>query len=146
MEKKKRKRNADEATLGLMESDAVKDKTQKKRLLIDCLQEIVMIYFRIIKQKIGFHLLPTALEGLSKITHLVNIDMVEDLIVILKNILEKGIEVPTLVRVLTVHCAIRTLSGPGQELNADVDIFMKTLKVKKYFIYNFGLYHLLNLI
>ena len=116
MEKKKRKRTTDDAMLGLMEAEAVKDKTQKKRILIDCLQEIVMIYFRIIKQKIGFHLLPVALEGLGKITHLVNIDMVEDLIVILKGILEKGAEVPILVRALCVNCAIKTLSGPGQEV------------------------------
>lgn len=67
----------------------------------------------------GFGLLPTALEGLGRITHLINIDTVEDLMGILRNILEVLPPAPVDVQALCIHCSLRTLAGPGQELKID---------------------------
>ena len=85
--------------------------------------------FRIIKMKNGFRLFPTVLEGLSKISHLINIDTVEDLLSLMQRLLqdEKNIA-PPLVRLLCVHCALCTLAGPGQELQVDDELFLASLR------------------
>lgn len=127
-ERKKRKQNQDEVELGLLESSATADVGNKKRFQSDCLHEICLIYFRIVKGKVGFSLLPAALDGLSRITHLINIDTVQDLMSLLKGILEQTIPAPVVVQLQCVHCALRTLSGPGAELNLDGDIYLHKLR------------------
>eukprot|EP01035_Chromulina_nebulosa_P017919 gene17919-23539_t len=62
-----------------------------------------MIYFRIIKQKAGTNLLHVVLQGIGRLTHLINIDMVEDL--------------------------IPTLLGPGIELQVDDEHDFKPKKI-----------------
>ena len=42
---------------------------------------------RVIKMKVGFALMPIALEGLGRISHLINIDTVEDLVILMKTVL-----------------------------------------------------------
>ena len=127
-ERKKRKKNQDEVELGLLESNATADIGNKKRFQADCLHETCLMYFRIIKGKVGFSLLPVALEGLGRITHLMNIDMVQDLMTCLKSILEQTIPAPIVVQLQCVHCALRTLSGPGSELNLDSDIYLNKFR------------------
>ena len=127
-ERKKRKQNQDEVELGLLESNATADVNNKKRFQADCLHEICLIYFRIVKGKVGFSLLPAALDGLSRITHLMNIDTVQDLMTCLKTILEQTNPAPAPVQMQCVHCALRTLSGPGAELNLDSDIYLHKLR------------------
>lgn len=127
-ERKKRKQNQDEVELGLLESSATADVGSKKRFQSDCLHEVCLIYFRIVKGKVGFSLLPAALDGLSRITHLINIDTVQDLMALLKGILEETIPAPVVVQLQCVHCALRTLSGPGAELNLDSDIYLHKLR------------------
>ena len=80
--------------------------------------------------KIGFVLMPAALEGLGRISHLINIDTVEDLLVVLKNIVVGATSLaPYSVRLQCVHCALLTLAGPGQELNFDDDVFINCLRL-----------------
>lgn len=43
--------------------------------------------YRVIKMKVGFTLMPVALEGLGRISHLINIDTVEDLVILMKTVL-----------------------------------------------------------
>lgn len=130
-ERKKRKRAKDEASIEMLESQAVSDATAAKRFQAESLQELCLIYFRILKLKIGFSLLPAALEGLGRITHLINIDTVEDLMINLYSLLigsSEGAgstpELPLLTQLHSVHCALKTLSGPGQELKTDPDVYM----------------------
>lgn len=82
-----------------------------------------------IKLKVGFELYPVVLEGLARITHLMNIDMVEDLVVLLRAKVD-GSEhnMPNTIRLMCVHCALSTLSGPGQELNIDDEPFVVALR------------------
>lgn len=127
-ERKKRKQNQDEVELGLLEANAQADVGNKKRFQSDCLHEVCLIYFRIIKGKVGFTLLPAALDGLSRITHLINIDTVQDLMTYLKSILEQTAPAPVAIQLQCVHCALRTLSGPGAELNLDGDIYLHKLR------------------
>ena len=50
--------------------------------------------------KVGFDLLPVALEGLGGITHLINMETVEDLIVLMRGILESNPPAPELIQLL----------------------------------------------
>ena len=69
------------------------------------------------------------LKGLSKVTHLINIEMVEDLIPIMKTILLRQPAAPLMVKLLCIHCVLSTILGPGQELQVDDDIFLSELKL-----------------
>ncbi len=124
--RKKRKKASDDVETSLMESDAVY-KTSRKRFQLDCLHEICLIYFRIIKQKVGYQLFPAALEGMGRVAHLVNIDTMEDLVVLLKTYLPTSVNMPVLVKLNCVLCGLRTLSGPGVELQMDAGPFIDAL-------------------
>jgi len=124
--KKKSKSEEDDAENDLLQAEAT-NKTTMKRFQLDSLHEICLIYFRIIKNKIGFDLFPVALEGMGKISHLVNIDSMEDLVLVLKNYLPAASNTPTLVQLHCIHCALQVLSGPGSELEMDVDPFVDSL-------------------
>ena len=72
--------------------------------------------------------MPSALSGLSQITHLINIDMVEDLITVLKNLIESTPTPPFMIRLNALNCAFKTLAGPGEELEADDSAFLIALE------------------
>lgn len=128
-ERRKRRRQDDDIETGLLEADAVSSKSISRRFQADCLHETSLIYFRVIKMKNSFKLLPSALEGLARISHLINIDTVQDLLQILKAILTASTPpAPTPVRILCIHCAMKTLSGPGKELQADDDVYVDSLR------------------
>ena len=80
--------------------------------------------------KVGFDLLPIALEGLGLISHLINIDTVEDLVNLMKGVLQgTNVTHVPLVQLYCIHCSLKTLSGPGQELKIDDDVFITALRV-----------------
>jgi hypothetical protein len=128
-EKRKRKRaGTDDVATKMLESNSEHDKLLKNKNQAQCLHEVLLLYFRVIKGKIGFRLLPLALEGLSRVSHLINTDTVEDLIAIMRDLLENPAAVPPPeVRVQCVLCALRTLNGPGEELTMDMDFFASAL-------------------
>lgn len=83
------------------------------------------------KAKVGFRLMPTALRGLSRITHLIDIDTVIDLMAVLHNLLDPHQMTslpPIAARLLCIHCALITLSGPGQELKINDEYYLLKLK------------------
>jgi hypothetical protein len=41
----------------------------------------------------------------------------------------KGPEVPPIIRLHCIHCALRTLSGPGEEIGVDNEVFVNGLRV-----------------
>lgn len=126
-EKKKRKKNKDEVSNLLLESNQINNQNVIKKNQANLVQEISLLYFRIIKAKVGFALLPYALSGLSRITHLLNIDLVTDLMTVLKIFLENKENNPSInlnIRTLCVYCALNTLSGPGKELQIDDEPYL----------------------
>ena len=92
----------------------------------NCLHEMCLIYFRIIKQKVGFQLVSVALKGVGRICHLVNIDTMEDFMIILKKFLSADFSMPAFVKLNCVLCGLKTLSGPGNELQIDACDFVIT--------------------
>jgi hypothetical protein len=125
-DRRKRRRQEDDVETGLAEADSVTAERQRRKFQADCLQEVCLIYFRVIKKKVGLALLPVALEGMGKITHLVNLETVEDLLCVLKSMLDGDVLMERhATQVLCVLCALRTLAGPGKVLNFNENIFVE---------------------
>lgn len=56
-------------------------------------------------------------------------DTVEDLLALMRNLLEANAPIaPPMIRLHCVYCALRTLSGPGQELGLDDEVFVSGLE------------------
>jgi uncharacterized membrane protein YgcG len=137
--RKRRKFDEDDVEAGLLEADTTRalatSKLKSKRFQADALHEICLLYFRVVKQKVGVELLPVTLEGLGRITHLVNIDTIHDLVDVLKALLDSNTLLSSqseerwaVVRVSCVHCALNTLLSPGgAELQIDETVFTKSL-------------------
>lgn len=126
--RRKRRRDEEDVDAELMESNATAENVTKKRFQADILHEVTLMYFRIIKRKVGFSLVPAALKGLGQITHLINIDIVDDLVALLRQLIEATPPPPLLIRVYAMLCALRTISGPGEELQVDDTIFLNLLE------------------
>ena len=127
-ERRKRKKDEDDVSAVILEASAVVDKSSYKKFQVDCLEEMLLVYFRVIRAKVGFALIPAALDGLSRITHLMNVDTAVDLISLMRDMLELNPAPPLPIRLHCVMCALRTLSGPGQELNIDEGVFVLNLR------------------
>jgi len=121
---KKRKQDKELAEIEseLKEGSGTVDKIILARCQSESLQSVILTYFRILKNtesKSRLVLLPVALEGLAKFSHLVNIDTVVDLLSVLKELL---IEVDNLPLDASLNCvltAFQALEGPGREMQID---------------------------
>jgi nucleolar complex protein 3 len=91
---------------------------------------VILTYFRILKSsdtKTRKELLPAALEGLAKFSHLINIETVVDLLDVLKELL---VQVDTLPLEASLNCiltAFQTLQGPGREMQIDQKEYISPL-------------------
>ncbi len=130
-ERRKRKRSDDDIATQMAENSAQSDKITAQKLQANCLHEVSLIYFRIIKGHIGFGLLPVALEGLGKIAHLLNIDTMEEVVELMRSLLDKpeggGALPPAVVQLQCIACALRILHGPGEALGIDLHFFSARL-------------------
>jgi len=72
-------------------------------------------------------LLPAALEGLSRVAHLINLDTVIDVLDVLKDLLDPSRHLPLEASLHAVLTALRTLQGPGRELKVDDKAFLTFL-------------------
>ena len=98
-ERRKRKKDEDDIEAGLAETDHQAAKNSAMKFQADSLHEIALIYFRIVKRKVGFRLFPAALDGLSRISHLINLETVEDLVTALRElVMAKAPPAPMLLR------------------------------------------------
>jgi nucleolar complex protein 3 len=152
----KKKRNNEIAAIEseMKEGSTTVDKIVLAQCQSDTLQIVILTYFRILKSisppstqsSISMNnsqynhsirdLLPTALEGLAKFAHLINIDTVIDLLSVLRDLLNNnsttnmttGTDLAgtnqTLLPVdATLNCiltAFQTLQGPGKEMKIDM--------------------------
>jgi nucleolar complex protein 3 len=121
---KKRKKDKELAEIEseLKESSGTVDKIVLARCQSETLQSVILTYFRILKSsdsKTRMDLLPAALEGLAKFSHLINIDTVVDLLDVLKELLVQVDSLPLEASLNCVLTAFQTLQGPGREMQID---------------------------
>ena len=121
---KKRKKDRELADIEseLKEGSGTVDKIILARCQSETLQSVILTYFRILKStdaKSKHDLLPAALEGLAKFSHLINIDTVVDLLDVLKELLVQVDSLPLEAALNCVLTAFQTLEGPGREMQID---------------------------
>lgn len=121
---KKRKKDRELADIEseLKEGSGTVDKIILARCQSETLQSVILTYFRILKStdsKSRHDLLPAALEGLAKFSHLINIDTVVDLLDVLKELLIQVDVLPLEASLNCVLTAFQTLEGPGREMQID---------------------------
>ena len=109
----------------MKEGEATVDKLELAKNQADTLHAVTLTYFRILKVQenneqneskvIDSQLLPCALRGLAKFSHLIHLDAVVDLLEVLKQLLENGDQLTTDSCVHCILCALKTLRGPGRD-------------------------------
>ncbi len=111
----------------MKEGEATVDKLELAKNQADTLHAIILTYFRILKVQddadeqndsnkvVDSKLLPCALRGLAKFSHLIHLDAVVDLLEVLKKLLENGDQLSTDSCVHCILCALKTLRGPGKD-------------------------------
>ena len=84
--RKRRYKHTDEVERELAEADArIKDQ-QRHEAHAEMLREVIVVYFRVLKEEDISKHLPIILRGLSRLAHLINIDIVADLVKELRRI------------------------------------------------------------
>ena len=121
----------------MKEAEAEVDKEQRAVTHTETLKLLFVLYFRILKNPTPTLLLPAALRGVSKYSHLVNIDFFKDLMQVIKGLIsrEEGQtyedpaqdEASTTRRLLCVITAFELLKGQGEALNLDLTDFITSL-------------------
>lgn len=127
---KRRRQQAegDSIAVGLKEAEAVVDRAEREKMQAEILHELVLIYFRILKQATYSQALPAVLEGLAKFSFLINLDIMIDLLKVLKVVLREETLLPLPAALQAVLTGLRALQGPGgQELMVDEKEFVDIL-------------------
>ncbi|XP_076800160.1 nucleolar complex protein 3 homolog [Clavelina lepadiformis] len=125
--KKKESKIEQDKDQELKELAASEDQEERTKIHTEIVQQIFLIYFRILKHENGGDcrtILPSILEGLAKFAHLINIDFFNDLLNVLQQLVSSG----TLSHRENLHCiyaAFQILSGQGEVLNIDPIEFYK---------------------
>ncbi len=111
----------------MKEGDATVDKMDLAKNQAEILHSITLTYFRVLKMvehasteeeninKSTTDLLPAALRGLAKFSHLIHLDAVVDLLAVLKDLLKNAHNLPTDAAIHCILCALKTLRGPGRD-------------------------------
>jgi len=95
-------------------------------LQTETLKNIFLLFFRILKNVENSPLLPAVLEGMAKFSHLINIELLMDLLDTLKKLLPS----PNLSLISKLHCivtAFQTLKLQGNTINIDLKDFYSHL-------------------
>ncbi|CAA7271730.1 unnamed protein product [Cyclocybe aegerita] len=128
----------------LREADAEVDKEERNATQTETLKLLFALYFRILKNPTPTPLLPSALSGISRFAHLVNIDFFKDLMKVLRDLIamEEPVasDTPDLRsantqdmsegvsrRLMCIVTAFELLSGQGEALNIDLGEFITSL-------------------
>jgi nucleolar complex protein 3 len=110
---------------------ADRTKEARTRVYIDLLNAVFLIYFRVLKQLAHTPLLPLALDGCAKHAHLINIEMMNDLLRVLEKLLRSAATNPTMrelpVRLKCVLAGYRALRNQGYVIDIDVKQFSSEL-------------------
>ncbi|KAF5365756.1 hypothetical protein D9758_003308 [Tetrapyrgos nigripes] len=122
------------------DAEAEVDKEERAVTHTETLKHLFVLYFGILKNPKPTPLLPSALEGIARFAHLVNIDFFKDLLKVLKGHIERDTEgdedddgnvIPdeqkTKQRLLCIVTAFELLSGQGESLNIDLSDFITHL-------------------
>jgi nucleolar complex protein 3 len=115
----------------MREAHSKRTKDRRVRVYIDLLNAVFLIYFRVLKQLPHTALLPLALDGCAKFAHLINIEMMNDLLRVLEKLLKSAATNPAMrelpVRLKCILAGYRSLRNQGYVIDIDVKQFSSEL-------------------
>ncbi|TFY63968.1 hypothetical protein EVJ58_g2909 [Rhodofomes roseus] len=127
----------------MREAEAEVDKEERAAKQTETLKLLFVLYFRLLKNPTPTPLLPAALQGISKFSHLVNIDFFRDLLQVLKGIMSRDPDGTdedarrtdhdtsdsrsAQYQLLCIVTAFELLSGQGEALDIDLSEFVNRL-------------------
>ncbi|XP_026462817.1 nucleolar complex protein 3 homolog [Ctenocephalides felis] len=110
----------------MLETKAEENKQAKQKQMTEITKVLFTIYFRILKRAPNSKVLSVALEGLSKFSHVINLELYSDLVDVLNSLMQPGDDDDDEKRVLNhrdqlmcVQTVFSVLSGQGECLNID---------------------------
>ena len=123
----KKKRKMGELAKNLQITSGSIDVNARNKNQVIVLKDLFNMYFRVLKRSVpSSPLIGAAMHGVAKFSHLINIDIVYDLVEVLSNMCKAdGMAVSSGIQ--CVLAALRTLAGPGKELNFDDGPFIAYL-------------------
>ncbi|XP_028414221.1 nucleolar complex protein 3 homolog [Dendronephthya gigantea] len=119
---RKRQKELKKIERELQEAEAVEGKEKSRRMQTEIIKLVFSIYFRVLKSADVSPLLAPVLAGLSKFTHLINIDFFGDLMIVLKNLVTSE-DISSRNKLHCILTAFKILSGQGEALNIDPQTF-----------------------
>jgi len=122
--KKERKKSKEEKKLeqDLKKAEAEENRDERKRIQREILTAVFLTYFRILKKAKHSNLLPYVLEGLARFAHLINVELLVNLLQVLRELVTSQ----QLSIFSSLHCALtafQTLKLGGETLNIDLKTF-----------------------
>ncbi|XP_053615833.1 nucleolar complex protein 3 [Plodia interpunctella] len=115
---KKRQKKLKEVERELLETEAHESEMARKKQLTEVTKTVFHIYFRLLKSAPQSALLAAALQGITKFTHIINLEYYSDLVSILSRMLQSASAARTS-RLRCARAALAVLSGAGDALNVD---------------------------
>jgi nucleolar complex protein 3 len=106
----------------LKETEAVESKQDRDTLQTETLKVIFLLYFNILKNTKRSPLLPTVLEAMAHFSHLINLDLLLNLVELLKDVIaDRGIPLESSMH--TVITAFQAIKLQGDTLTVDLKEF-----------------------
>ncbi|XP_028159472.1 nucleolar complex protein 3 homolog [Ostrinia furnacalis] len=115
---KKRAKKLKEVERELLETEAQESELARRKQLTEVTKTVFHVYFRLLKTAPRSRLLAAALSGLTKFTHVINMEYYSDLVAILSRLVEDELIGPR-ERLLCVRTVLGVLAGAGDALTVD---------------------------
>ncbi|XP_060806049.1 nucleolar complex protein 3 homolog [Amyelois transitella] len=115
---KKRMKKLKEVERELIETEAQESELARRKQLTEVTKTVFHIYFRLLKSAPKSNLLDAALQGITKFTHVINLEYYSDLVAILSGLLRDE-RVRARSRVSCARAALAVLAGAGEALSVD---------------------------
>uniref|UniRef100_A0A2A4JQY1 NOC3-like protein n=1 Tax=Heliothis virescens TaxID=7102 RepID=A0A2A4JQY1_HELVI len=115
---KKRNKKLKEVERELLETQATESELARRKQLTEVTKTVFHIYFRLLKTAPRSKLLASALNGLAKFTHVINLEYYSDLVAILGQLISDEL-LDGHSRLLCVRTVLCVLAGAGDALNVD---------------------------
>lgn len=101
---------------------AEENRQEANKIQSELLKTIFLLYFKVLKTPEASNLLPSVLEGMAQFSHLINVDLILNLLEVLKNLIQTT-DMPLIASMNCVITSFQTLRNLGDALNVDLKDF-----------------------
>ncbi|KAL0486354.1 nucleolar complex protein 3 [Acrasis kona] len=120
----------DDVTKSLKEAEATISQAHQKKVQTNILRNVIVCYVRLLKMDHKSPLLFCAMAGLAKFAHLMNVDLLYDLLDYMRDVLKEQAqdqELPTVTILQSLVTTARLMGGIGAAIDIDMAEFYNQL-------------------